>query len=65
MAAIAKPENSTVVLKSWLAASRFALMRAGFALGGWVMPKATLHRAFRLFGTPLPGAREKARGCSR
>ena len=24
------------------------------------MPQATLHRAFRLFGTPMPGARERA-----
>ena len=35
-------------------------MRTGFAVGGWLMPRATLHRAFRLFGTPMPGAREKA-----
>lgn len=60
MAAIAKSGNSTIVLKSLLASLRFALMRTGFAIGGWLMPKATLHRAFRLFGTPMPGARERA-----
>lgn len=60
MAAILKPTNSTIVLKSFLAAARYALMRAGFALGGWLMPNTTLHRAFRLFGTPMPGARERA-----
>ena len=60
MAAIAKPGNSTIVLKSLATSLRFAMMRAGFAVGGWLMPKATLHRAFRLFGTPMPGARERA-----
>ena len=60
MAAIAKPGNSTIVLKSLATSLRFAVMRAGFAVGGWLMPKATLHRAFRLFGTPMPGARERA-----
>lgn len=60
MAAIAKSENSTIVLKSLVRSLRFAVMRAGFAIGGWLMPKATLHRAFRLFGTPMPGARERA-----
>ncbi|HEX7801177.1 MAG TPA: alpha/beta fold hydrolase [Pseudoxanthomonas sp.] len=60
MAAIAKSRNSTVVLKSLLTSLRLAAMRAGFVLGGWLMPKATLHRAFRLFGTPMPGARERA-----
>jgi pimeloyl-ACP methyl ester carboxylesterase len=60
MAAIAKSENSTIVLKSLMRSLRFAVMRAGFAIGGWLMPKATLHRAFRLFGTPMPGARERA-----
>ena len=52
MAVIAKPGNSTVVLKSLLMSLRLAAMRVGFAIGGWLMPKATLHRAFRLFGTP-------------
>ncbi|HEY5971205.1 MAG TPA: alpha/beta fold hydrolase [Pseudoxanthomonas sp.] len=60
MAAIAKSRNSTIVLKPLLTSLRFAVMRAGFAIGGWLMPEATLHRAFRLFGTPLPGARERA-----
>ncbi|MET0894153.1 MAG: alpha/beta fold hydrolase [Pseudoxanthomonas sp.] len=60
MAAIIRPANSTVVLKPVLSRLRYAGMRAGFAVGGWLMPRATLHRAFRLFGTPMPGAREKA-----
>ncbi len=60
MAAIAKSGNSTIVLKSLVTSLRFAVMRAGFAIGGWLMPKATLHRAFGLFGTPMPGARERA-----
>ncbi|MEL1264693.1 alpha/beta hydrolase [Pseudoxanthomonas putridarboris] len=38
-----------------------ALLRARFAVGSWLTPSSTLHRAFRLFGTPMPGAREKAR----
>lgn len=38
-----------------------ALLRARFAVGSWLAPTGTLHRAFRLFGTPMPGAREKAR----
>jgi len=60
MAAIIRPVNSTVVLKPLLSSLRYTGMRIGFALGGWLMPRATLHRAFRLFGTPMPGAREKA-----
>ena len=60
MAAITKPVNSTTVLKSLLTPLRFAMLRAGFAIGGWLMPKATLHRAFRLFGTPMPGTRGRA-----
>ena len=60
MAAIVRPTNSTTVLKSGWKSLRFFVLRAGFAVGGWLMPSATLHRAFRLFGTPMPGAREKA-----
>ncbi|RZA34292.1 MAG: alpha/beta fold hydrolase, partial [Lysobacteraceae bacterium] len=60
MAAVVRPTNSTTVLKSGWKSLRFVLLRAGFAVGGWLMPSATLHRAFRLFGTPMPGAREKA-----
>ena len=60
MAAIARSVNSTIVLKSIGASLRFAALRAGFAVGSWLMPNATLHRAFRLFGTPMPGARERA-----
>ena len=60
MAAIVRPTNSTTVLKSASNSLRFLLLRTGFALGGWLMPRATLQRAFRLFGTPMPGARHKA-----
>jgi len=60
MAAIIRPANSTIVLKPFLSSLRYIGMRIGFAVGGWLMPRATLHRAFRLFGTPMPGAREKA-----
>ena len=60
MAAITRPANSTTVLKSWASSLRFIAMRLGFIVGGWLMPRTTLHRAFRLFGTPMPGAREKA-----
>lgn len=60
MAAVTTPANSTTVLKSLRNSLRFMALRTGFVIGGWLMPQATLHRAFRLFGTPLPGAREKA-----
>ena len=60
MAAVTTPANSTTVLKSLRNSLRFIVMRTGFVVGGWLMPRATLHRAFRLFGTPMPGAREKA-----
>ena len=60
MAAVTTPANSTTVLKSLRNSLRSIAMRTGFAVGGWLMPRATLHRAFRLFGTPMPGAREKA-----
>ena len=60
MGAIVTPANSTTVLKPLGNSLRFIALRAGFTIGGWLMPKVTLHRAFRLFGTPMPGAREKA-----
>ena len=56
MAAVTLPKKSTTVRKS----IRFALLRAGYAAGGWLMPGQTVRRAFRLFGTPMPGARRKA-----
>lgn len=57
MAAIASPRKSTTVLNS----VRFATLRTSFALGSWLMPQATLQRGFRLFGTPMPGSRARAR----
>lgn len=57
--ALRAPRSGTAALRQSL---RFALLRAGFALGGWVSPASTLRRAFRLFGTPLPGARARALG---
>lgn len=56
MAVIASPQKSTIVRKSL----RLAALRASFAVGSWVMPRSTLQRGFRLFGTPLPGGRSKA-----
>lgn len=55
------PKNSTTVLKNL----RYAGLRASFALGGWLLPEATLHRAYDLFGTPLPAARRRARAADR
>lgn len=61
MAAVLAPQNSTTVRKSSPSLLSLALLRVRFALGGWLMPETTLGRAFRLFGTPLPGARARAR----
>ena len=36
------------------------LLRAAFAVGGWLMPEATVRRASRLFGTPLASSRSRA-----
>lgn len=57
MAAVVSPQKSTTVLNS----VRFAALRASFAIGGWLMPQATLQRGFRLFGTPMPGTRARAK----
>jgi pimeloyl-ACP methyl ester carboxylesterase len=57
MAAVSLPQKSTTVRKNW----KLSLLRSSFAVGGWLMPGATLQRAFRLFGTPMPGGRFKAR----
>lgn len=61
MAAVSLPQKSTTVRKSSRPLIRLALMRAGFAVGSWLAPQSTLQRAFRLFGTPMPGGRLKAR----
>jgi len=63
MAAIVSPQKSTTVLKTSVRLGlRWHALRWAFAIGSWLMPKATLQRAFRLFGTPLPGGRRQARG---
>lgn len=36
------------------------LLRTAFALGGWLMPEATVRRASRLFGTPMASSRSRA-----
>lgn len=59
MAAVAAPKNSTNVRKS----ISLILLRLRFAVGGRLMPDTTLGRAFRLFGTPMPSGRERARQC--
>ena len=55
MAAIAATRNSTIVRALTLLG-----LRVRFALGSWLAPTATLQRAYRLFGTPLPGTRRRA-----
>lgn len=59
MAAVApatSPRKSTVVRSVVVP----ALLRLGFGVGGWLMPGATVRRASRLFGTPLPSSRGRA-----
>lgn len=50
------PQKSTTVrnvqVPTWL--------RWGFALGGWLMPGATVHHASRVFATPLRSSRRRA-----
>ena len=55
MAAAAATRNSTIVRALILLG-----LRARFAFGSWLAPGATLRRAYRLFGTPLPGTRRRA-----
>lgn len=55
MAILALNKNSTIVRNIGL----FAL-RARFLVGSWLRPGATLHRAYDLFCTPLPGTRRRA-----
>lgn len=57
MAAIASPKKSTSVRNI----VRLTALRTGYRLGSWLMPTTTLQRAFRLFGTPLPSGRLRAR----
>lgn len=56
MAVVTVRQNSTTVRKSWA----LSLLRARFAVGSWLAPGSTLSQAFRLFGTPMPGACQRA-----
>ena len=55
MTTTAVPRNSTIVRNH-----RLLALRARFALGSWLHPRATLHRAYELFCTPLASSRERA-----
>ncbi|WP_101926541.1 MULTISPECIES: alpha/beta hydrolase [Luteimonas] len=57
MATAAASSNSTTVRNH----AGLALLRWRFRLGSWLAPAGTLHRAFDLFGTPMPASRERAR----
>ncbi|WP_028917776.1 alpha/beta fold hydrolase [Pseudoxanthomonas sp. J35] len=56
VAPFAPPQKSTTVRNPGVP----RLLRAAFAIGGWVMPGATVRRAARLFGTPLPSSHARA-----
>ncbi len=56
MSVLTLPKNSTIVRNI----ERLGL-RTSFALGSWLAPNATLRRAYRLFCTPQPGSRRRAR----
>lgn len=55
MTTLAFARNSTIVRNL-----RLATLRAHFTLGSWLRPGATLHRAYRLFCTPLSATRRRA-----
>jgi len=55
MSTLAFARNSTIVRNL-----RFAALRLHFRLGSWLRPGATLHRAYRLFCTPLSISRRRA-----
>ena len=55
MTTVAAIGNSTIVRNI-----KLQTLRAGFALGSWLSPTATLHRAYRLFCTPLSITRRRA-----
>lgn len=59
MPALLPSINSTIVLKK----IAFGGLRAGFRVGGWLLPSRTLRRAADLFGTPLPATRARAAAC--
>lgn len=56
LAPVTSSVNSTIVRSP--AVPR--LLRVAFTVGGWLMPEATVRRASRLFGTPLPSSRSRA-----
>lgn len=55
MTTVVVSRNSTIVRNI-----RMLLLRTGFAFGSWLRPSATLHRAYRLFCTPLSITRRRA-----
>jgi len=56
IAPVTSPQKSTTVRSAGVP----RLLRAAFTVGGWLMPGATVGRASRLFGTPLPSSRSRA-----
>src|SRR5438445_8006646 len=57
MTTIANSKNSTIVRNI----IHLTLMRARFAIGGWITPRQTAYRAARLFATPFASSRSRAR----
>lgn len=57
MAVVPVRQKSTIVRKN----IQLTSLRSAFAVGSWLMPRTTLQRGFRLFGTPMPGSRDRAR----
>lgn len=57
MTTLVHAKNSTIVRN----AIGLALMRARFAIGGWITPRQTANRAARLFATPFASSRRRAR----
>jgi pimeloyl-ACP methyl ester carboxylesterase len=62
MAAFTAGTNSTIVrnFNSIARSAAFVALRARFTLTSWLRPSAALHRAFRLFCTPLSTSRRRA-----
>jgi len=62
MAIVTAGTNSTIVrnFNSIARSAAFVALRARFTLTSWLRPSAALHRAFRLFCTPLSTSRRRA-----
>jgi len=56
MTTLVTSQNSTIVRN----VIGLALMRARFAIGGWITPRQTADRAARLFATPFASSRKRA-----